>query len=588
MKILLVTSEYGEQGGGLSFACTKFNSILSQSLGHDVVLVSSCEEEITTAKGGYNASLRKKISNEYKLKTDTLRFKNCKLDLIIAFGGSFNGYYATLLAKKLHLPLYLMLRGTDVNMAKWDSHEYFYLKEAGTQAMKIVCLSSEMVGNALDILPSMSYKFHVIPNVIKPIFGKTHFPNLPEKVIIGCSATHINEKKGIANLLNAVKAFKDMSDLNITLHIIGSIDSDLLNEYQHMCHEQSIDDNVVFYGYRSRKDCLDIQKTWDFYIQASVCEGFCNSVGECISAGIPVLLSNTGYISEALKEKFPQLIIDNFDPCIIASTLLDLIALPGKETIYEQAFALVAETTNEQHVTKLWQELLCNNESKRKKSKRCPGILSLALHEVNGDEHDHITTPESVFSDFVDRMYKNGYGICSLKDYIQKSEVERTSWIVCTFDDGYASLIDKVLPILDSKGYTATVFVNSDLIGKDNSWNWKDTKRRMHLNIEEIKQLSKSGWEVGSHGHTHRNLLQLTEKELECEFSKSYEILSTIVDNIQTYAYPYGASSPYVRKICNKYYNYAFSLHEGGSELSVDNMMIRRYSIDDILRILSL
>ena len=73
MKILLVTSEYGEQGGGLSFACTLFYGILSESLGHDVILLSSCEEIIKTAQGGYNASLKSKISNEYRLKNDTLK-----------------------------------------------------------------------------------------------------------------------------------------------------------------------------------------------------------------------------------------------------------------------------------------------------------------------------------------------------------------------------------------------------------------------------------------------------------------------------------------------------------------------------------
>lgn len=588
MKILLVTSEYGEQGGGLSFACTLFYGILSESLGHDVILLSSCEEIIKTAQGGYNASLKSKISNEYRLKNDTLKLKTQELDLIIAFGGSFNGYYASRLANRLHLPLYLMLRGTDINMAKWDSQESFYLKEAGTKAIKIICLSSEMVENVLDLLPSMSHKCHIIPNIIKPIYGETHFPNLPHKVILGCSAAHINEKKGIANLLNAIKAFKDMTELDITLHIIGSIDSDLLNEYKLICNELSIDNNVVFYGYRTRQECLDIQKTWDFYIQTSVCEGFCNSVGECISAGVPVILSDTGYISETLKEKFPQIIYEDFEPSNIASTLLDIISLSEKENMYKQAFTFVAEKTSKQHVTDSWQNLLCNVSNKTKNNKRCPNILALALHEVNGEEHDHITTPETVFSDFVEKIYKNGFGICSLKDYIQKSDADRSSWIVCTFDDGYASLIDKVLPILEPKGFTATVFVNSDLIGKDNSWNWKDSKRRSHLNIDGIKKLINSGWEIGSHGHSHRNLLQLTENELEYEFSKSYKIIQSIAGNLQTYAYPYGASSPFVRKICSRYYKYAFSLHEGGSELSVDNMMIRRYSIDDIYKILSL
>ena len=111
MKILIVTSEYGENGGGLSFACTRLNDILGSKLGHDVTVVSSCDNTIQTAKGGYNPTLSTKISSEYRLKTHLQKFLENRYELIIAFGGSFNGYYANILAKRLRLPLYLMLRG---------------------------------------------------------------------------------------------------------------------------------------------------------------------------------------------------------------------------------------------------------------------------------------------------------------------------------------------------------------------------------------------------------------------------------------------------------------------------------------------
>lgn len=588
MKILIVTSEYGEKGGGLSFACTRLNDILGSKLGHDVTVVSSCDNTIQTAKGGYNPTLSTKISSEYRLKTHLQKFLENRYELIIAFGGSFNGYYANILAKRLRLPLYLMLRGTDINMAKWDCQESFYLREAGLYASRIICLSSEMVSNVLELLPSVSNICSVIPNAIEPISSKINLPVHTEKLVIGCTASHINEKKGIANLLYVVEAFKDISNINMTLHVIGDIDNDLLHNYQKIAKELSISDNVIFDKYMSRQDCIAIQKTWNYYIQGSVCEGFCNSVGECISAGIPVFISNTGFISEILKDRFPQFVFDSFEPRKIASQLNDLINLANKENMYNQAYSLIYEKCDIPTVTNMWKQLLSEKKEYTRPSKRQGSILTVALHEILGSEHDPITTPESVFIDFIERINNNGYGICSFKDYLKKPTNEKDKWIVCTFDDGYASLVEIVLPILNQKGFTATVFVNSDLIGKDNSWNWKDTQRRKHLNEDGIKKLFDSGWEIGAHGHTHRNLLQLTEKELDYEFSQSSQILSSLVGIVSTYAYPYGASSPFVRKICNKYYDYGFALHEGGTELSVDKMMIRRYSLDDIYKILSL
>ena len=70
--------------------------------------------------------------------------------------------------------------------------------------------------------------------------------------------------------------------------------------------------------------------------------------------------------------------------------------------------------------------------------------------------------------------------------------------------------------------------------------------------------LRNDGWEIGSHGNTHRNLLSLTERELEDEFSLSKKVLEKIVGTVNTYAYPYGDSSPYTRKICQRFYNFAF------------------------------
>ena len=301
-----------------------------------------------------------------------------------------------------------------------------------------------------------------------------------------------------------------------------------------------------------------------------------------------MFISNTGFISEILKDRFPQFVFDSFEPRKIASQLNDLINLANKENMYNQAYSLIYEKCDIPTVTNMWKQLLSEKKEYTRPSKRQGSILTVALHEILGSEHDPITTPESVFIDFIERINNNGYGICSFKDYLKKPTNEKDKWIVCTFDDGYASLVEIVLPILNQKGFTATVFVNSDLIGKDNSWNWKDTQRRKHLNEDGIKKLFDSGWEIGAHGHTHRNLLQLTEKELDYEFSQSSQILSSLVGIVSTYAYPYGASSPFVRKICNKYYDYGFALHEGGTELSVDKMMIRRYSLDDIYKILSL
>ena len=49
---------------------------------------------------------------------------------------------------------------------------------------------------------------------------------------------------------------------------------------------------------------------------------------------------------------------------------------------------------------------------------------------------------------------------------IEEKEIERKRSIVCTFDDGYSTLVQNVVPILEKYHFCATVFINTNMIGK--------------------------------------------------------------------------------------------------------------------------
>ena len=174
-----------------------------------------------------------------------------------------------------------------------------------------------------------------------------------------------------------------------------------------------------------------------------------------------------------------------------------------------------------------------------------------------------------------------------MRDYLAKNAEERRSWIVCTFDDGYSGLIDNALPILSQYGFTATVFVCTDLIGKDNKWNNKDAVLRRHLNMVELRLLYKNGWEIASHGVSHNNLLKLTDIELGYELKHSHDFIVKEWGEAITYAYPYGAYNTFIKNCVGKYYKYAFSVTQGGTSLIADSLQIRRYSITEIYKMLS-
>lgn len=327
--------------------------------------------------------------------------------------------------------------------------------------------------------------------------------------------------------------------------------------------------------------------TWDMYVQTSVCEGMGNSVVDAMSMGLPIMISNTGYVAEAAQEHFPQIVFSSLNPHSMADELSILVSLKDRDFRYGNFYSMFFSGITPSKIASRWKQFLECDTPKTNFEYKPSAVLSLTLHDVSGDKHDNITTPVEVFESFVDRVHQKGLGLCSMKSYVQKSIDERERWIVCTFDDGYTGLLDNALPILNKYDFTASVYVCTDYLGKSNDWNFKDKSRRMHLNVEELKELICAGWEIGSHGVTHESLLRLDDADIEWQLKESKKILEELFGPVISYAYPYGDISPYIETQVKKYYDYAFLLTQGGVFLNTDAHKIHRYYISEINQIIN-
>ena len=581
MNILIVTSEIGLDGGGMALACKRVVDILRKE--HNVIVLSSTENPIYTVKGGMNPNTENGIRKEYKLKHDSLVYKHA--DAVIAFGGRFNGYYGAMLAEKLGKRFILALRGSDINIVKWSIDDTWYLREATTRASKIVCLSKEMIRNVISLCPEANGKTIIIPNEYEGDYVKFNFHNLNDKIVIGTAASHLNEKKGIGNLIFMLKKFREISETDICLDLVGEIDSDLIENYQTEVKAHNLGNNIKFLGYQPREILKDTMKDWDFYIQASVCEGHPNAISESLQCGTGFISSKTGFIAETLQEQFAEFFFEDFTPDVMANNLKALCCMPNLAERYQEAIGVIRSNCAKEYIAQKWLGMLSYNKTPKNEIE-VESIVCVGLHDVMGDIHDSITTPTNVFRDFVGYIAEKGYGIFSMHDYLSKSKEERKKWIVCTFDDGYKSLTNDALEILKKQGFTATVFVCTGLIGKDNSWNNKDAILREHLDINAINLLIKEGWEVASHGVFHKNLLKLSDVEIEYELLESKKALNQIVGYCDTYAYPYGAYNKFIRRCVEKYYKYAFTVDQGGTSMVVDKHQLKRYSITEIYKML--
>ena len=89
---------------------------------------------------------------------------------------------------------------------------------------------------------------------------------------------------------------------------------------------------------------------------------------------------------------------------------------------------------------------------------------------------------------------------------------ERT--VVLTFDDGYASHLELIAPLLVRYHFSGTFFVTVGHIGKPGYLTWEQLRRLVFL-----------GMEIGSHGMTHTPLIAVDRRQLDHEVAESKRVL---------------------------------------------------------------
>jgi peptidoglycan/xylan/chitin deacetylase (PgdA/CDA1 family) len=108
-----------------------------------------------------------------------------------------------------------------------------------------------------------------------------------------------------------------------------------------------------------------------------------------------------------------------------------------------------------------------------------------------------------------------------------------------TFDDGYADFTRHALPVLRRYGFGATVFVIAGRLGGGNDWDPEGPRKRL-MDAREVRDLARSGIEIGSHGLRHVRLPAARDVLAE-EVGGSRRILEDVTgEPVGGFCYPYG------------------------------------------------
>jgi peptidoglycan/xylan/chitin deacetylase (PgdA/CDA1 family) len=167
---------------------------------------------------------------------------------------------------------------------------------------------------------------------------------------------------------------------------------------------------------------------------------------------------------------------------------------------------------------------------------------------VERDPHkQHI--PLRLFLRHLDYLQAN-YNPVSLSEYLQASrnKLKLPDYsVVLTFDDGFEDFYSVVAPHLFQRELPATVFIITD-----RAFGRFVPKGESFLNWEQIRELSASGIEIGSHSCSHLPLSELSLEEVTRELGESQALLESNVGcSPVPLSYPFGRTSESVSRLAH-------------------------------------
>jgi peptidoglycan/xylan/chitin deacetylase (PgdA/CDA1 family) len=177
-------------------------------------------------------------------------------------------------------------------------------------------------------------------------------------------------------------------------------------------------------------------------------------------------------------------------------------------------------------------------------------VLILCYHACSSTWGSALSVTPDNLRRQVEHLLGRGWRPATFADAALEPPARRT--FAVTFDDGFASVKRHALPILDALGVPATMFIPTAFPGGPGPLRWPGIEHWLDgpwadeldvLSWDDIRELARAGWEIGSHSHSHARLPLLRGDALAHELAESRRILTVELGRpCRTVAYPYGAT----------------------------------------------
>ena len=221
------------------------------------------------------------------------------------------------------------------------------------------------------------------------------------------------------------------------------------------------------------------------------------------------------------------------------------------------------------------------------------GIPIIMYHALLPRE-DHaahsVHIPVANFEEQMKWLSENGYSCVSFHDAVALLQSEG-KWgektAVLTFDDGYYSLYQYALPILNRFKFKATLFLTTRAVGLPSYTFMQGYRENSHpahdrpLTWRELEEMRACGWAIEAHGCRHESLPSLKEGEMRQEISASKQTIEKHIGQpVRYFAYPFGEYNRSVLSAVKENYKAACSVHTGKVYRGQDLFRLPRIEIN--------
>ncbi|SDE87163.1 polysaccharide deacetylase family protein [Sporomusa acidovorans] len=201
--------------------------------------------------------------------------------------------------------------------------------------------------------------------------------------------------------------------------------------------------------------------------------------------------------------------------------------------------------------------VVAGRDSNRAANSSLADVPILNYHKVDNFYHALSVSPQE-FEEQMAYLAKNGFTTITpdqLMAYLNHDRELPEKPIIITFDDGYLDNYTNAYPVMKKYGFTATIFLVTNLVGHDERF----------MTWEQVQTMQQDGFVFGSHTVSHIPLNKLPREQAMAELIDSRkEIEYRLGTKTRYFAYPTGAYNSQVEEMVKQAgYKAAFTIRYG-------------------------